>query len=295
MGALGRRVGWTMTAVAALVACSFHGYSGSDSAPPARDDGAVDAAPADDAGSAQPDSASPDAAWDSSSSDGGSAYAQAVLADHPYLYYRFDENAPSGSVHDSSGNGRDAQFKGNVMTGTSGAIANDASKAFTFDGASALVRPAGPTFAGNAPFTLEAWVQPTNVTSGHVFLANEGEPTDGWAFFFNNDYRPSIDRETPGGYSIAAGNAIGSVGYSHVVATYDGTTLQVWVEGVLGATAPATTPTPGSHGFPFVVGANQNADNNYFVGGIDEVAVYDHVLADVRIRKHRDVGRGLDR
>ena len=238
---------------------------------------------------------------DSAASDGaagGSLYAATVLADAPLLYYRLGETDLTKAALDSSKSARSAMFKGSMVCGLPGAIANDPDTACRFDGmTTAVFVPNGPTFAG-APgpsYSLEGWAHPTDFAGpgGHVVAAVEQESNDGYSIFFYLDAKPRFERETPMGTDGIAGAAISGSTFVHLVGTFDGTTQRLYVDGQLAAQGSSSKTFPGNDNAPFSIGANSQADTNRFVGEIDEVALYDHVLTPERIKLHHDVGRGL--
>lgn len=235
---------------------------------------------------------------ESGTPDGGSAYAAAVLADEPVLYYRLGETDTSKPAKDSSKSVRPAAFKGNIACGVPGAIANDGDTACRFDGTTTAVFLAnGPTFAGAAlpPYSVEAWARPTDLSgpNGHVIAACEKEPDDGYALFFYMSGKAQLERETTAGRDSVESLTVVGAAYRHVVGTFDGSMLRIYVDGFLSASASASRVIPGASGMPFSIGANTNADTNRFVGDLDEVALYDHALTPERIKKHHDVGLGL--
>lgn len=258
-------------------------------------DGALGEAGAD-AGSDAPLGIDAPGSADADAAAATSAYAAAVLADKPILYYRLGEKDIAGKALDSSISGRAATFKGGVVCGVPGAIAGDPDTACRFDNNTTAVFLAdGPKFTGLVPYSLEAWARPTNVqgANGHVVAACEQEPNDGYAMFFYQGAGPRWERETPAGTDGTQAPPISPTGYAHLVGTYDGTTLRLYVDGVLASSSMTTKTYPGTHGQPFSIGANSNADSNHFEGDIDEVALYDHVLTQDRIKAHHDIGKGM--
>lgn len=230
--------------------------------------------------------------------DGGSLYAATVLADKPILYYRLGETDVMKPAFDSSNSARSATFKGSPVCGVPGAIAGDPNTACRFDGTtSAVFLGAGPAFGGSPPpsYSLEGWAHPTSVAgpNGHVVAACEQEPNDGYSLFFYLDQKPRFERETPAGTDGIIGALIAGTTFAHLVGTFDGTVQRLYVDGVLAQQATSTKTFPGDQNAPFSIGANSQADTNRFVGEIDEVALYDHVLTPERIKLHHDVGRGL--
>ena len=229
---------------------------------------------------------------------GGSRYAAVVLADAPLLYYRLGETDLTKAAFDSSKSARPAAFKGAMVCGVPGAIANDPDTACRFDGkTTAVFVGSGPTFGGSpAPsYSLEAWAHPTIFAGpgGHVVAAVEQESNDGYSVFFYLDQSPRFERETPMGTDGIVAPPISGAAFVHLVGTFDGTTQRLYVDGALEAQAPSSKTFPGNDNAPFSIGANSQADTNRFVGEIDEVALYDHVLTPERIKLHHDVGRGL--
>jgi hypothetical protein len=229
---------------------------------------------------------------------GLSAYAAAVLADNPFLYYRLGETDITKPAVDSSRSARPAAFKGSVVCGVPGAIANDVDTACRFDGTTTAVFVAkGPTFGGSPgpPCSLEAWAHPTHAPgpNGHAVAGVEQEPNDGYSIFFYDNKAPRFERETPMGTDGIIAPAISGTAFVHLVGTWDGTAQRLYVDGALQQQGNTTKTFPGNDNAPFSIGANSNADTNRFVGEIDEVAVYDHALTPERIKLHHDVGRGL--
>jgi hypothetical protein len=229
---------------------------------------------------------------------GGSRYAAVVLADTPLLYYRLGETDLTKAAFDSSKSARPAAFKGAMVCGLPGAIANDSDTACRFDGnTTAVFVGSGPTFGGSPgpSYSLEAWAHPTDVAgpAGHVVAAVEQESNDGYSIFFYLDRSPRLERETPMGTDGIVAPPISGAAFVHLVGTFDGTTQRLYVDGALAQQAASSKTFPGNDNAPFAIGANSQADTNRFVGEIDEVALYDHVLTPERIKLHHDVGRGL--
>jgi len=237
------------------------------------------------------------------SGDGGSAYVAAVVADRPVLYLRLGErvtDSPRGA-RDSSGSRHDAgAFQGPVICGVVGAIKGDNDTACHFDGAGSAitVAPYGLKFAAAAPYSVEAWVRPATLTTGgnSVFsVAGRLTLDDGYMLFVDAAARRGVTtRETAdGGRSTPAGGDLSSTYYSHLVTTFDGALLTIYVDGDRKGQAVTSTPFAAASTIPFSIGANGNADDHFFVGDLDEVAVYDHALSAERVRAHHDVGLGI--
>lgn len=87
----------------------------------------------------------------------GSGYVGAVLADHPYLYWRLGE-ATGGIAADSSGFGRDGAYVGTSKMAVPGLIAGDPDAAVHVYGGSGVTwTPNTESVTGS--FTAEAWAR----------------------------------------------------------------------------------------------------------------------------------------
>jgi hypothetical protein len=98
-----------------------------------------------------------------------------------------------------------------------------------------------------------------------------------------------------GGVGVAAGTPSGLVtggAVYHVVFTYNGASMQFWVNGILVSTQAQTGSlsftTPSALNF----GGRTTGAGGGFTGTIDEVAVYNYALSPTQIRLHWDAGNG---
>lgn len=220
------------------------------------------------------------------------SYSATVLADAPIAYWRLDD-ATTTTAKDSSGNGNDGTYKGNVTLGVQGAIANDSDTAVQFDGSSAEMVAAVPgtfDFTGNVPYSIEVWANPASSPGGMGIVGKSAYAADaggysGWYVAYNSNayldnWRNNDETGNPGPASGA---------FIHVVATYDGTNLALYVNGQPFASYASSTAL-GSTGAPLTAGVV--ADWGWFTGVLDEIAVYDKVLPAARIAAHYARGTG---
>ena len=152
--------------------------------------------------------------------------------------------------------------------------------------------PFNPLLNSSAPFSIEFWARPTLYNTDNAPVDNRiaGTNRSGWAFFqrapgwtfrMYNGIGAQIGFDLTGGTST-----LGS--WSHVVATWDGTTARLYVNGVFadvtnagtGAAvyAPSTTAT-------LTIGALGD-DSSPFYGNVDEVAFYGSALSAEKISAH---------
>jgi hypothetical protein len=226
-----------------------------------------------------------------------SAYAQVVLADDPVAYWRLDESS-GATARDFSGHGNDATYIGGVQLGTPGAIANDPDTAATFDGATGYL-DAGDNFAfaGTQAFSVEAWVRSLSMQGyGGIFSREDtsgGPPSEGYLGFVSpGDGVYGFQRLDGNNLTSDSSMSLASTThYDHVVATYDGNVMTLYVNGVAESTQPSAFSIAGAT-HHFVVGAEVGGAEDFFAGVLDEVAVYEHALSANRVSAHYLVGTG---
>src|SRR5262249_30003152 len=119
-------------------------------------------------------------------------------------------------------------------------------------------------------------------------------PYFGYRLFLNDENVATFERwDNNTLLGAASGGSVIAPGlFSHLVATYDGTTLSLYVNGTLAKSTSApramsSTPTP------FIFGTLSISRGEYFAGTLDELAVYDKALKADRVMAHFRTGRGL--
>jgi len=190
--------------------------------------------------------------------------------------YGFEEGSGSG-VDDSSGHGNDGSI-GNAKWTGSGRYGG----ALTFDGSSAVVSIASSSSLRlTTAMTLEAWVKPTSVSSQWrdvIYKGNDNYYLEGTS---NQSGHPatggSFASDTVYGPSTIAVNA-----WTHLAATYDGSTMKLYVSGSLvpGAARSGRIATSNN---ALQIGGD-SFYGQYFAGAIDEVRVYDVALSAAQIQ-----------
>lgn len=235
----------------------------------------------------------------------GSKYSQTVLADWPHSYWRLNDSLQDARnlVGGMPSCGPGATCQQSAAFYAPGAIANDPDLATgslcgwwdTTCGGNYLASM-GPAFAeaGNVPFSVEAWVKPVTLDAAMRAIAGNLEtvfPYRGWALVATNstvEFQRTASQAA--GYTHATATlALSTTAWSHVVGTYDGATLRLYVNGAL--IASAASP-----------GAQEDAKANFTLGGgggarfqgyLDEAAMYDLALTAAQVTNHYNKGRGL--
>ena len=80
--------------------------------------------------------------------------------------------------------------------------------------------------------------------------------------------------------------------WAHLVETFDGTTVKLYVNGALSTSGTASGFTANT-GAPLLIGSSDygSGPTEPFPGLIDEVAVYNRVLSATEVQLHYDSGR----
>ncbi|MBS2016049.1 MAG: LamG domain-containing protein [Deltaproteobacteria bacterium] len=240
-----------------------------------------------------------DAATDGPKGDGGAdaadaattAYRDAVLADAPILYLRLDET--TGTVaKDSSGKGNDGVYRAGCTLGVKGALAAEGGTAVRFAGTSCAVEVRGIDFSGTSPFTLEAWTyhEGADAVFRH-FINKDARPQTGreqWGVYLHTSNGLVFERYIADSVFACSTTAPANNAWSHIVATFDGSQLRLYVDGVLRDSKTDARPQAPKD-VPLLIGAS--GGGGQWNGALDEVAIYPKALAPATVVRHYDLGR----
>ena len=156
-----------------------------------------------------------------------------------------------------------------------------------FDGSTSAVLLSGES--GVSPYTFELWARPERVDGVYRFLVSEEETVAGkrqGTGVWLSAAGLGFERWSDGvGSSItyAAGLPIGV--WSQVLASYDGSTMRLFVDGAQVGSRSTTAPlSPVAN--PTVVGAGAGASGGFFAGDIADVALYGKAIARAHAAAH---------
>lgn len=125
-------------------------------------------------------------------------------------------------------------------------------------------------------FTVEANVKPTSSTGNGVIIGNHGTGSDGAQFLLRrdtNNFVLYIDFGTGLNAVVASGITLNA--WQHIAATWDGTNIKIYVNGILKNTASAVGTSFKTSTDKFTIGDNNGIES--FKGDIDEVRVWTKV------------------
>ena len=172
--------------------------------------------------------------------------------------------------------------------------------AAVFDGSGSGAATAGPVLDTTKPFSVSAWVDGQNLTGGpQTMVTQQAAAGSGFALEYNGrtwDFaRSATDSANPVTPAATAG-AAATAGWHHLVGTWDGTTMVLYVDGVAQA-ATAVDSTPIASAGPLVIGRGfaGGAATKPFTGEIADVQVYQQALkaSDVLTLYNGDVHSSL--
>jgi hypothetical protein len=226
-----------------------------------------------------------------STTDGAasSAYAREVLADSPLFYLRFGETGGT-TAHDEK-HAFDGTYPSfGARFAVPGALAGDPNGAIHLDGQAPITMPATADFTGTASFSVEVWLQRDAAQSGLAFVVDHEDWTGvraGWNLLGGSDGLGFERYANDTDHASVSAAAPPADTWHHVLATWDGTILRVFVDGALGSSSGVNAVSIPALGKPFSIGGqNCSCTGNAFVGAIDELAVYDKVLTGDRALAH---------
>jgi hypothetical protein len=214
-------------------------------------------------------------------------YKGTVLADSPVSYWRLGET--SGTTAGDERGANPGTYVNSPTLGAAGLLSGDTDKAVSFDGTNDQVKIASSTSLNlTSPFTLETWIKPSSLPIAGSFVSILTK-AESYSLQFNGPRLEFTIMQSGTRKRLQApSGAVAAGGTYDVVATYDGTTQRLYLNGKEVASTPlsgAATVTTN----PLYIGS-WNGKEEFFKGTIDEVAVYNTALSAARVSAHYSAG-----
>jgi hypothetical protein len=222
------------------------------------------------------------------SAGGASAYSDAVLADEPAGYWRLGE--PSGTTANDSAGSNTGTYGPVPEQGVDSLVpADPANAAAHFDGDDDLVTILhATTIAPTEEVTVEAWIKPDQLPAASTFEGLVVKPGAYALQLFGSRPEFTMVRGTD---RIRARAPLGTVAAGqtyHLVGTYDGANVRLYVDGEQVGSTPLTGPIADEQS-DLSIGAwrdsVEHADST-----IDDVSVYGTALSAAQVQEHWDIG-----
>lgn len=216
------------------------------------------------------------------------SWVSEVSADTPNAWFRLGETSGTSAADNVGGTA--GTYTGVFTLNQRSLIAGDANPAVDlFDGYIRVADRAALDLADT--FTLEAWIYPTayrDSVMGPGCFIDKGANSYIFRFAGTNDGIFILRRN--GVQDIAVSNVRVPLNQiSHVVATKSGATVKLYLNG-RDVTGTVTNQTMTDNANPFIIGASDGGIDNYFVGIIDDVVIYNTALSASRVLAHYNAG-----
>jgi hypothetical protein len=228
------------------------------------------------------------------------AYSVEVLADGPIGYWRFGEPPGSPVAADASGNRNDGACSGPIAFGEPGFHGGDTAALFnsaTLPTPSPRVVVLNSNSLNPANITMEAkvrWDGPNGLQQRIIEKSSFPQLAQ-YGLSVLPDGRARVEIRTSSATTSVDADSTAVLGHgveSHLIATYDGAVIRIYVNGVLDTEVAApgsVSPKPPTAQNLIESGVgigNQTQRDRPFNGLIDEVALYPSALSAGRILAH---------
>lgn len=242
-------------------------------------------------------------------------YASTVSADSPVAWWKLNETSGTTATDSGSGTAANATYTGTCYLAQQGIDEADAgggtAVGFGSDGYLTIASlPTKLQFASGTAFSIEAWVAfqdpdfrnpgAPNGTAPGVSIVTEAYSGDGTVRYFLG-FNDGTARPSFGWYNGAwrlvqwtgTGSNIGDSNWHHLVGTFDGTQMRLYVDGTLraGPTTPGGTQPGGTEALH--IGKRWDSSDVFDGGFFDEIAMYSAALTSTQVSNHwgaRNIG-----
>lgn len=198
-------------------------------------------------------------------------------------YWSFDVN-DSGTTYDYSGYDNDGTVSNAVWNDSNGKYGSD----YEFDDTSSYIDCGSDSslavVAGS--FTISAWVKPSSIDSYDMIISKDDSSTtlnSGYRLMFDNGHHGRILVDNGSNQDAVTTSTVPLNSWTHIVATFNGTDLQIYHNGSL----QATTQISGSlvsDNKQMVIGKKASQNSAYFGGAIDDITIWNTSLSAAEVQ-----------
>jgi hypothetical protein len=108
----------------------------------------------------------------------------------------------------------------------------------------------------------------------------------------DNTWQFWVGNGSPVGWVQLFGPSVVLNTWTHLVGTFDGSTVRFYVNGVLAGSASTGFSVNAQRPLRIAAGATEGAANSWLPGRVDEVSVYGAALPAARVQAHYSAGTG---
>lgn len=219
-------------------------------------------------------------------------HEQTYLDEHPIIYYRLGETSGTTAI-DSSGNERHGTYSGAYSLGQPSALSSslpDPDKSFYTPNLGGVTLPTAQFPPLRNQITISAWIYPVSITgTRHIVSKMNANLTANdtnwsWGFRTNAARLELVVRGSGTQTSTTTANYVVLNTWQHVAVVYNGSNIYFYYNGTLVDTKSGTRSFSNTSTADVKVGLNSQSTSN-FMGGIDEVAVFDYAMSAQKLRK----------
>jgi large repetitive protein len=206
------------------------------------------------------------------------SYSTVVLADAPAAYWRMNETFGT-TMTDATANGNNGTYAGTFSLGQAGAFSAEKTTAVTFDGHTAgATVPSSPSLKVSH-ITIELWIEKISESGYGIYVAKN------YFELLNNSYTGHLEfRLTASADPVLVSSATLALNtWYYVVATYDGTTAALYINGQLDGTHAAVAAVSQTDGLLYI---GRRFDGFFTNAVLEEVAIYPAALSADRVAAH---------
>ena len=207
-------------------------------------------------------------------------------------YWLGGANGVTDDVKDNSGNGLDAQSRNkanNIEAASKICRAGGFVNTYTNQSESDAVYYPNNTTAENnigkdAPFSISAWVYRHNNDKwmAAVIKVSNDDWTDGWGLEHRSGSGSNIDFFV-GDHNTYARASLSNDVWTHIVGTYDGSTIKIYKNGNFVTSTTQSTYSPGALALSVGDDISGSSTDDRWQGNIDEVKIWNRALHDAEI------------
>ncbi len=164
---------------------------------------------------------------------------------------------------------------------------------YSFDGVSAFVEVSDdPSLDITSAITISAWVNSRVVTGKNIITKFDNNADEAWQVLFSGSDKFDFGISDTAGFgdstNLRSIQTILPNQWYHLLATYDGTEMRLYINGILDNNV---TPSNGLRGNnqPVRIGADE--DGSFLDGSIDEVRIYNSSLSPAEVTSLFNQGR----
>jgi YD repeat-containing protein len=219
-------------------------------------------------------------------------YAPTVSADSPLRWYRLDDMGTS-SAADETGNSTAGSYSGLPRFGIAGALAYEPSTGVTLN-VSDDANPPPPDQAATLPtvqlnsgdFTVEGWFKRADSSGAtqRIWMSGSGQTLSRFVtLYVSNGIIKSKATDGTSSIDLSGTKIPTDDDWHHAAFTRSGSTFTLYLDGLQVATGTQTLGDVDSDAQPAYIGRSADG-TQYFVGSLDEIAVYTSALNATRIQ-----------